>query len=102
VTSRLKTSEGFPTYRRHARACIYGDNRKSLQRSSDDLNGGAGALTGPVTAFIYDWNMLSLGQLLWLKELETYKRFPPPQSPESWNLDQVTEQIRNGMGHPSQ
>jgi hypothetical protein len=25
--------------------------------------------------------------LLWLKELETYKRFPPLQSPESWNLD---------------
>jgi hypothetical protein len=41
-------------------------------------------------------------QLLWLKELETYKRFPPLQSPESWKLDHVTEQIRNGMGHPSQ
>jgi hypothetical protein len=64
--------------------------------------GYGGALAGPVTAFIYDWNMLPLGQLLWLKELETYKRFPPLQSPESWNLDQVTEQIRNGMGHPSQ
>jgi arylsulfatase A-like enzyme len=65
-------------------------------------NSFAGSLAGPVTAYIYDWNMLPLGQLLWLKELETYKRFPPLQSPESWNLDQVTEQIRNGTGHPSQ
>jgi arylsulfatase len=46
--------------------------------------------------------MLPIGQQLWLKELESYKKFPPLQSPESWNLDQVTEQIRNGMGHPSQ
>jgi arylsulfatase len=46
--------------------------------------------------------MLPLGQLLWLKELESYKKFPPLQSPESWNLDQVTEQIRNGQGHASQ
>jgi arylsulfatase A-like enzyme len=64
--------------------------------------GYAGALAGPVTAFIYDWNMLPLGQQLWLKELESYKQFPPLQSPESWNLDQVTEQIRSGLGHPSQ
>ena len=64
--------------------------------------GYAGALAGPVTAFIYDWNMLPIGQELWLKELESYKQFPPLQSPESWNLNQVTEQIRNGMGHPSQ
>jgi arylsulfatase A-like enzyme len=64
--------------------------------------GYAGALAGPVTAFLYDWNMLPIGQQLWLKELQSYKRFPPLQSPASWNLDQVTEQIRNGMSHPSQ
>ena len=65
-------------------------------------NSFAGALAGPVTAYIYDWNMLPLGQQLWLKELESYKKFPPLQSPESWNLDQVTEQIRNGTSHGSQ
>jgi len=65
-------------------------------------NSFAGSLAGPVTAYIYDWNMLPLGQQLWLKELESYKQFPPLQSPESWNLDQVTEQIRNGAGHASQ
>ena len=61
-----------------------------------------GALAGPVTSFLYDWNMLPIGQALWLKELESYKQFPPLQSPESWNLDQVTVQIRNGMSHPAQ
>jgi arylsulfatase A-like enzyme len=65
-------------------------------------NSFAGSLAGPVTGYIYDWNMLPLGQQLWLKELESYKQFPPLQSPESWNLDQVTEQIRNGAGHASQ
>ena len=29
---------------------------------------------------------------LWLKELETYKQFPPLQCPASYNLDQVMEQ----------
>ncbi len=43
---------------------------------------------------IYDWNILPLGQLLWLKELETYKEFPPLQSPESYNLSQVMEQLK--------
>jgi arylsulfatase A-like enzyme len=65
-------------------------------------NSFAGSLAAPVTAYIYDWNMLPLGQQLWLRELESYKQFPPLQSPESWNLDQVTEQIRKGTGHPSQ
>ena len=29
------------------------------------------ALGGPLTAFLYDWNMLPIGQQLWLKELES-------------------------------
>ncbi len=37
----------------------------------------SGALGGPVTGYIYDWNLLPIGQALWLKELETYKEFPP-------------------------
>src|SRR5215831_6532044 len=32
----------------------------------------AGALAGPGTAWVYDWNMLPIGQALWLKELESY------------------------------
>jgi arylsulfatase len=53
-----------------------------------------GALASPSTAYIYDWNMLPLGQALWLKELETYRAFPPLQSPASYNLDQVMQEVR--------
>ena len=48
-----------------------------------------GALAGPVTAYVYDWNMLPIGQALWLRELETYNEFPPMQDPASYNLEQV-------------
>ena len=66
--------------------------------------GQGGALAGPVTAYIYDWNLLPLGQLLWLKELETFQAFPPLQDPASYNLSQVYEQIKNAnraIGHAS-
>jgi arylsulfatase len=62
----------------------------------------SGALAGPVTGYIYDWNLLPIGQDLWLKELETYKTFPPMQDPASYNLDQVMEQLRKLPSHPSQ
>jgi len=48
-----------------------------------------GALAAPSSAYIYDWNLLPIGQQLWLKELETYKTFPSLQTPASYNLDQV-------------
>ena len=60
-----------------------------------------GALAGPVTAFQYDWNLLPLGQQLWLDWFETLKEFPPLQAPESYNLTQVMDQIKVGGGHPS-
>ncbi len=68
--------------------------------------GMGGALAAPSTAYLYDWNMLPIGQQLWLKELESYKQFPPMQAPESWNLEQVMEQLRStgstvAGGHPS-
>jgi arylsulfatase len=54
----------------------------------------SGALAGPVTAYVYDWNLLPMGQALWLKELETYIDFPPLQDPASYNLEQVVQQVR--------
>jgi len=63
--------------------------------------GVGGALAGPTTAFIYDWNLLPIGQQLWLDWFETLKRFPPLQAPASYNLTQVMEQIKAGGGHPS-
>ena len=40
-----------------------------------------GALAAPSTAYLYDWNMLPIGQQLWLAELESYVKFPPLQAP---------------------
>ena len=39
-----------------------------------------------MTAFQYDWNMLPIGQQLWLEHLLSYEKFPPLQAPESYNL----------------
>jgi hypothetical protein len=46
--------------------------------------------------------VLSIGQALWLKELETYKEFPPMQDPASYNLDQVMNQLKKTPPTPSQ
>ena len=60
-----------------------------------------GALGGPLTAFQYDWNMLPIGQQLWLKELESYEKFPPLQAPESYNLSQILEHVKKAnANHP--
>jgi arylsulfatase A-like enzyme len=59
------------------------------------LFGMGGALASPSTAYVYDWNMLPIGQALWLKELETYINFPPLQDPASYNLEQVMQQVKN-------
>jgi arylsulfatase A-like enzyme len=58
------------------------------------LMGVGGALAGPVTAYQYDWNLLPMGQALWLKELESYVDFPPMQDPASYNLEQVVQQVQ--------
>jgi arylsulfatase len=61
-----------------------------------------GALGGPVTAFLYDWNMLPIGQQLWLEHLMSYEKYPPLQAPESYNLSGILEQVRKAnMSHGS-
>jgi arylsulfatase len=43
--------------------------------------------------------MLPIGQLLWEKELFSYKDFPPMQAPETYNLDGILkamQQARKG------
>ena len=57
------------------------------------ISGYAGALASPSTAYIYDWNMLPIGQLLWMKELMTYKEFPPLQAAETYNLDGIMAEM---------
>jgi arylsulfatase len=69
--------------------------------SQKTVAGMGGALAAPSTAFLYDWNMLPVGQQLWLKHLLSYKEYPPMQAPETWNLDQVLQQVKSGGNHPS-
>jgi len=57
-----------------------------------------GALGAPMTAFLYDWNMLPIGQQLWEKHLVSYEKFPPLQAPESYNLSQVLQQVKKANG----
>jgi hypothetical protein len=63
-----------------------------------------GALAAPSTAYLYDWNMLPIGQQLWLGELESYKKFPPLQAPETYNLDQIIQQVKaaSHIGHAAE
>ena len=52
-----------------------------------------GAYNSTVTAYIYDWNLLPIGQKMALQHLETYVKYPPLQAPASYNLSQVMEEI---------
>jgi arylsulfatase A-like enzyme len=70
----------------------------------DDLKSAmsfGGAIASPSTAYLYDWNMLPLGQWLWEKELLSYKEFPPLQAPETYNLDGILQEMKKAA-HGSQ
>ena len=56
-----------------------------------------GALGGPVTAFQYDWNMLPIGQQLWLGHLLSYEKYPPLQAPETYNLSGIIDAGQEGQ-----
>ena len=84
--SRRRAALPLDPGRQHQARSLRDFDRGSLRRRSIGLGG---ALAGPVTAYVYDWNMLPIGQALWLKELETYIDYPPMQDPASYNLEQV-------------
>ncbi len=48
-----------------------------------------GVIGSPSTAYVYDWNMLPIGQALWLKELESYIPYPAARSGAARILSQV-------------
>jgi arylsulfatase len=81
--------------------------RDPFEQMVGDVNKGAtyigGAIASPSTAYLYDWQMLPIGQLLWLKELETYRAFPPLQTPATYNLDEIVKMMQSsgtrGIGH---
>jgi arylsulfatase len=61
--------------------------------------GGLGGQMGsPSTAYLFDWNMLPIGQQLWMKELYSYKEFPPLQAPETYNLDGLLKEMEARKG----
>jgi arylsulfatase A-like enzyme len=76
----------------------------SVGSQQKTLFGMGGAIASPSTAYVYDWNMLPIGQQLWLMHLETFVKFPPLQNPASYNLEQVMLQVREmkTAGHASQ
>src|SRR5262249_26758588 len=67
-------------------------------KSATALGGSLGA---PSTAFVYDWNMLPIGQQLWYKHLMSYKECPPLQAPESYNLGMILKAVQDAHDkHP--
>ena len=69
----------------------------SVGSQQKTLFGMAGAIASPSTAYVYDWNMLPIGQQLWLKHLESYIAFPPLQEPASYNLNAIIEQVKKAQ-----
>jgi arylsulfatase len=67
------------------------------QKTSMSLGG---ALSSPSTAYIYDWNMLPIGQQLWEKHLMSFRDFPPLQPPAAYNLQEIEKEVK-GKAHAS-
>ena len=57
-----------------------------------------GTLGSPSTAYLYDWNMLPIGQQLWEKELYSFKEFPPLQAAETYNLNGILQEMEKHKG----
>jgi hypothetical protein len=74
-------------------------SRRSVGADAKTLLGYGGALAAPSTAYIYNWNLLPIGQLLWEKELFSYKEFPPMQAPETYNLDGILKAMQQSGRH---
>ena len=73
---------------------------QTVGADAKSLLGYAGAIGSPGNAYIYNWNMLPIGQLLWEKELFSYKEFPPMQAPETYNLDGILKAMQQSRkGH---
>ena len=72
---------------------MVGPDQKSVQ-------GFGGSIGSPSTAYMYDWNVLPIGQQLWEQHLTTYQEFPPMQAPETYNLSGILDQMKK-TGHAS-
>jgi arylsulfatase len=71
---------------------------QAVGESQKTANSVGGALASPSTAFIYDFNMLPIGQQLWEKHLMTFRQFPPLQAAETLNLDAIMKKVTEKGG----
>jgi arylsulfatase A-like enzyme len=71
-------------------AVSFGDSKSAMELG--------GTLGSPSTAYLYDWNMLPIGQQLWEKELATFEKFPPLQPPETYNLSGILAEMKAHKG----
>jgi hypothetical protein len=61
-----------------------------------------GSLGAPMTALQYELALFPIGTKLWLQQLESYRTYPPRQSPSSYNLDAVIAAVKAANNnHPS-
>jgi arylsulfatase A-like enzyme len=60
-----------------------------------------GQMASPSTSYLFDWNLLPMGQLLWERELMSYQEFPSLQAPETYNLSGILKAIQAAKNHPS-
>ncbi len=75
---------------------------QAVGQNQKTVAGFGGALGAPSGAYLYDWNMLPIGQQLWLKELESYAKYPPLQAPETYNLTGILQEVKKMHAqHPS-
>ncbi len=70
----------------------------SIGQQYKTLMGMGGTLAGPYTAYLYDWNMLPIGQSLWLKELETYQTVPADAGSGELQPEPGHEPAQEGAG----
>ena len=97
AASALKGVESYAwTQMTNLKRDPFEQNVGDIQKSATSLGG---AIAAPSTAYIYDWQMLPIGQLLWMKELETYRKFPPLQIPASYNLDEIEKMVSAHANH---
>ena len=60
--------------------------------------GLGGQMGSPSTAYLFDWNMLPIGQQLWEQELKSFSKFPPLQPAETYNLSQILQEMKAHKG----
>jgi hypothetical protein len=61
-----------------------------------------GSLGAPMTALQYELALFPIGTKLWLEQLNSYRTYPPMQSPSSYNLDAVIARVKAAdSNHPS-